>query len=154
MSNVVPWTCRIPKQINKDRSKLEERRSISFRNLTLPPPEAAGVQQLHRMQALHINWSLGLSSRMWDWLGGQLPGLPTGMLKRKVAKRVEYLEVDDALIEKHGGVGELSVEEVKLACVERGIDILSRSEKDIRADLAAWIESTGQAPYERLMLTR
>lgn len=154
LSNVVPWTCRIPKQIQMDRKKLEERRSISFRNLTLPPPQEAGVEQLHRMQALHINWSLGLSSQMWDWLGGQLPGLPTGMLKRKVARRIDYLKVDDALIARHGGVGELSTEEVKMACVERGIDVLDRGEKEIRHDLKAWVESSKQSSYEKLMLTR
>lgn len=154
LSNVVPWTCRIPKQIQMDRKKLEERRSISFRNLTLPPVEEAGVEQLHRMQALHINWSLGLSSRLWDWLGGQLPGLPTSLLKRKVKRRIEYLKVDDALIAKYGGVRELSLEEVKLACVERGLDVLDRGEREIRGDLEAWIKSSKQVPYERLMLLR
>jgi len=154
LSNVVPWTCRIPKQIQMDRKKLEERRSISFRNLTLPPVEEAGVEKLHRMQALHINWSLGLSSRAWDWIGGQLPGLPTSMLRRKVSRRIEYLKVDDALIQKYGGVGELSEEEVKMACVERGIDVLERGDKEMRSDLKAWIESAKKVPYERLMLLR
>lgn len=93
VSNVVPWTCRIPKQIDKDRRILEQRRAISFRNLTIPARTEAEEAKMKRMMALHISWSLGLSSRMWDWLGGQLPGLPTRILVRRVAKRIEYREL-------------------------------------------------------------
>jgi len=154
LSNVVPWTCRIPRQINSDRQKLEKRRSISFRNLTLPPPTEAGVQNLKRMQLLHISWSLGLSSRAWDLLGGQYPGLPTFMLRRKAVKRVEYLSLDDGLILKDGGVGQMEIEEVRMACVERGIDAMGRNDKDLRGDLISWLKSAKQVPYEHLLLTR
>lgn len=154
LSNVVPWTCRIPKQVAGDRRKLEERRAISFRNLTVPPPSSPGVENLERMQLLHISWSLGLSSRLWDWIGGQLPGLPTGLLRSKVAKRVEYLEVDDGLIWMYGGVEEMTAEEVKMACVERGINVLERGEKELRGELKGWLESRESVPTERLLLTR
>lgn len=154
ISNIVPWTCRIPKQIESDRKKLEERRSISFRNLTVAPPSVAGVEQLVRQQLIHISWSLGLSSRLWDWLGGQYPGLPTGILRRKVGRRVQYLKMDDQLIRKCGGVRDMEKEEVRMACVERGINVLGRSEGDVRRDLAAWLKSTETVPVERLLLTR
>lgn len=112
------------------------------------------MDNLERMQLLHISWSLGLSSRMWDWLGGQLPGLPTAILRGKVAKRVEYLEADDNLIWMYGGVEEMSSEEVKMAAVERGVDVLERKEGEVREDLQAWLDSREKVPVEKLLLTR
>jgi hypothetical protein len=154
LSNIVPWTCRIPKQIQSDRKKLEERRRISFRNLTLPPPQEKGVQGLERMQLLHISWSLGLSSSVWDWLGGKLPGLPTFLLRRKVGRRVEYLGMDDKLIGEGGGMEKMNIEECRMACVERGIDVMGRSDQNIREDLNIWLGSREKASVEHLLLTR
>jgi len=154
LSNIVPWTCRIPKQIQSDRKKLEERRRVSFRNLTLPPPQEKGVQGLERMQLLHISWSLGLSSSVWDWLGGKLPGLPTFLLRRKVGRRVEYLRMDDKLIGEGGGVEKMNIEECRMACVERGIDVMGRSDQNIREDLNVWLRSREKASVEHLLLTR
>jgi len=167
VSNIVPWTCRIPRQIERDRRKLEMRRGVSFRNLTLPPPTTAAartvtddggagmeMEELKRMQLLHISWSLGLSSSAWDYLGGRLPGLPTWNLRRKVSRRVEYLGMDDGLIKKGGGVGLLEEEELRMACVERGIDVLDRSDEMLRGDLDDWLKSTEKVSIEHLLLTR
>ncbi|KAL3426271.1 hypothetical protein PVAG01_03063 [Phlyctema vagabunda] len=154
LTGVVPWTCRIPKQIDGDRRKLETRRRISFRNLTAPPPRENGVDELERMQLLHISWSLGLSSSMWDWLGGQYPGLPTWVLRRKVAARVNYLDLDDRLLGKPENVKHMDTEEVSMALVERGIDVLGKDDKSLRSDLASWLKSRQKAPVERLLLTR
>lgn len=153
-SNIVPWTCRIPKQILKDRQTLEKRRAISFTNLTVPPPETPGTEFLVRQQLIHISWSLGLSSSMWDWLGGQYPGLPTSLLRRRVERRTHYLEIDDELIRKDGGVGEMSEEEVQMACVQRGIDVVGRPDNDMRDDLESWLSSSEKIPIEHLLLTK
>jgi len=154
LTGVVPWTCRIPKQVATDRRKLEQRRAISFRNLTAQPPKEKGVDGLERMQLLHISWSLGLSSSAWDWLGGQLPGLPTALLRRKVGRRVQYLELDDGLIERWGGVARMEMEEVRMALVERGVDVLEKRDGQLRAALDAWFRSREKAPVEMLLLTR
>jgi hypothetical protein len=155
VTSVVPYTCRIPKQIESDRKTLEKRRAISFRNLTAPLPEKnAGVADLQRMQVLHISWSLGLSSSVWDWLGGQYPGLPTPLLRRKVRRRVEYLELDDKLIERDGGVDKMDIEEVKMALVERGVDVLGSSETQLKAALKAWLRARKESSIIRLLLTR
>ena len=129
LSNVVPWTCRIPKQIDGERRKLEQRRSVSSSNLQFgpdgPPKQLAGFG---RMELLHLDWSLGLSSSMWDWIfPGRLPGLPTSVVRRRVQDRLKYLTMDDALIEKAGGVRGMDEEEVRMACVERGINVLTTS---------------------------
>lgn len=83
-----------------------------------------------------------------------MPGLPDSILRRKVVKRVQYLELDDGLIRKDGGVGEMDVEEVRMALVERGIDILGKDEPQLKADLNAWLGSREKVPAERLFLTR
>jgi hypothetical protein len=155
VTSVVPYTCRIPKQIESDRKTLEKRRAISFRNLTAALPEnSAGVDELGRMQLLHISWSLGLSSSAWDWLGGRLPGLPTPFLRRKVRRRVQYLDWDDKLIKRDGGVEGMSVEEVRMALVERGVDILQKSEPKLRGALKAWLRARDEVSILRLLLTR
>ncbi|KAH8661460.1 hypothetical protein BGZ60DRAFT_380939 [Tricladium varicosporioides] len=161
LSNIVPWTCRIPRQINSDRQKLEDRRRISFRNLTTTPPMVSDIKGLERQQLIHISWSLGLSSSVWDWLGGQYPGLPNAVLRRRVRRHVEYLEMDDALLMGRKGnqkgmerLKELDVEEVRMALVERGMDVLGKSEKVLRGDLEAWLRSREKAPVIRLLLTR
>ena len=150
ISSIVPWTCRIPKQVESDRRKLEQRRSASFRELTTEPPTEAGVEKLGRTQLMHINKSLGLSSGMWDWVGG----LPTGILRRKVTRRVEYLELDDGLIRKAGGTKDMKFEEVQMALVERGVDVLSKGEAQLKGHLNAWLLSREKVPVEKLLLTR
>jgi len=150
LSNVVPFTCRIPKQVESDRRKLEQRRSTSFRNLTIEPPTAEGIQELGRTQLLHISWSLGLSSRVWDWIGG----LPTELLRKKVERRLHYLELDDGLIRKAGGVREMTSQEVKMALVERGVDVLGKEDPQLKGDLDAWLKSREKVSAERLLLTR
>jgi len=150
LSGVVPWTCRIPKQIESDRKKLEQRRSASFRELTTVPPTQAGVQHLKKTQLLHISRSLGLRSGIWDWVGG----LPIALLRRDVSRRIEYLALDDALVRKAGGIKDMDVEEVKMALVERGVDVLGKGEAQLKGDLNAWLLSREKAPAEKLLLTR
>ena len=100
---------------------------------------------------MHISWSLGLSSRIWDWADALLTD---GLLRRKVRRRLEYLGIDDRLIRRWGGVKEMVSEEVRMACVERGIDILGRNEGDCRRDLGLWLRCVDVVPTERLLLTR
>jgi hypothetical protein len=155
LTSVVPYTCRIPKQIESDRKSLEKRRAISFRNLTAPLPESSeGAKSLNRMQLLHTSWSLGLSSSAWDWLGGQLPGLPTPLIRRKVDRRIHYLNLDDKLIARDGGVAKLDIQEVKIALVERGVDVLGQNDERLRRLLEAWLNARKTWPIEKLLLTR
>ena len=152
ISSIVPWTCRIPKQIASDREKVELRRKASFRNLTVHPPTERGVSGLGREQLMHINDSLGLSSSMWDYFDAVLTN---GLLRRKVRRRIEYLGMDDRLIRVYPhGVREMEDEEVKMACVERGIDVVGKSESDVRRGLSAWLKSAEKVPIEKLLLTR
>lgn len=128
---------------------------ISFRNLTMKtPPAGTDAQGLRRMQLLHISWSLGLSSSVWDYIGGRLPGLPNVILRRKVEKRVKYLDMDDKLIRNEGGVKGMLEEELRMACVERGIDVMGRDVHMLRMHLNAWLRSREKVGVETLLLTR
>lgn len=95
-----------------------------------------------------------MSSSAWDYLGGKLPGLPTFILRRKVGRAVEYLGMDDGLIREGGGIGNMEGEELRMACVERGIDVISRPDEALRADLDSWLKSREQVSVEHLLLTR
>lgn len=152
MGSVVPRTCQIPKQVLSTREKAEGRRKASFRELVVPPPEGdEGVVGLKREQLLHIGRSLGLHSTWWpEGLG--LP--PDGLLRARVRKRVEYLEMDDRLIEKDGGVGEMEMEEVRLALEERGLDVLGKSDEQLKMLLRSWLWARKKRFVPTLFLTR
>ena len=147
----MPYTCRVPSQIESDREKVEVRRKASFRDLT-----AAFVpgKELEREQLLHISSSLGLSTKMWDYIGGNQPGPPSALLKGRVARRVEYLQTDDRLIRRDGVLNELEAEEVAIACTDRGIDVVGHSEEHMREMLGKWMAASKTTPVERLLLTR
>lgn len=136
-SGVVPWTCRIPKQIDGDRRKLEERSARSHERYKdkwpLEPYSTLvkDIEKLDEWKLRHINSKLGLSSSLWESFGGP----PISLLKYRVRKRMEYLEMDNDLIRKAGGFGGLSKEELKMACVERGVDVTTHSEAQMRTIL-------------------
>jgi LETM1-like protein len=152
VSGAVPWTCRVPKHIHKDRVKLEKRREESFRKLTDPPPTVAdaSLESLSRKQLLHISKSLGLHSGFWPEIIG-LP--PKALLRWRIRKRVFYLELDDYLIGRDGGVRAMSLEEVRMALVERGVDILGKTEH-LRSLLRSWLRARSTTPVTTLCLTR
>ncbi|TQS37376.1 hypothetical protein Golomagni_02151 [Golovinomyces magnicellulatus] len=150
IGNIVPLTCRIPAQITKERKKLEERRRKIFEQSAPFKPTEGGHVSLGPKSLAKINASLGLSSQLWKFIGGP----PLLILKRRVKKRLEYLRLDDELIESAGGVHKMCTEEVKMALVERGIDVLGRDESLLRDDLKSWLVSRKKFAQEKLILTR
>ena len=159
---IVPYTCRIPKQIRKSREKLEERRSLSFRGVLggVPTAQRSGtnedvrsLDELDSVQISHISRSLGLYFNFWERLGAVWP--PQMLLKRRLRKRLQYLELDDALLRRDGGISLLKGdEEIRLAAEDRGIDILNRSTKQIHELLAAWETQSGRGKTLSMLLSR
>ncbi|RKF81059.1 putative letm1-like protein [Golovinomyces cichoracearum] len=150
IGNIVPLTCRIPAQITKERKKLEERRrKIIEPSASFKSTEGSPVSLEPKILA-QINTSLGLSSQFWNFFGGP----PHLILKRRVKKRLEYLRLDDELLEVAGGVHKMCTEEVKMALVERGIDVLGRDESLLRDDLKSWLGSRKKVAQEKLILSR
>lgn len=81
--------------------------------------------------------SLGLYPALWDrWIP---TAIPSSLVRRRVCTRLAELEVDDFAIERDGGVGKMEVREVRMACEERGIDILGKEEGNLRRSLEQWM---------------
>lgn len=66
------------------------------------------------------------------------------MVRKRVYGRLRELELDDFAIERDGGVGMMEGEEVRMACEERGIDILGKGEMDLRGLLKQRIGRRGK----------
>lgn len=134
---ITPFTCRVPKQIEKTRSRLASRKREAMRvhqartvgSVTPPAPgseeelqilatdftsgewiESASSEEILRACAV-----LGLAKTHTRW-GGFVPFLYRPRLWRYAA----YLGVDDELIRRGGGVQALDAIEVSIAVRERG----------------------------------
>lgn len=148
---VVPIPCRIPSQVRKELESLERRRRERIRSLgmvyALPdtrPQPAAGktsestvleIKQLNVPTLQKLSAQLSAHSAIWDLLHLDPP---TSLLRWSVGRHLQYLDVDDAMIRRDGGVTALNAEEVRLACIERGFDTLGKTEKNLRRALAEW----------------
>ncbi|KAI9798573.1 MAG: hypothetical protein M1833_004710 [Piccolia ochrophora] len=151
-SNIAPFTCRIPNQVAGDREALEERRRRGFRELTAAPPaEPVRLEHLDRDQLLHVSRSLDLHSKLWPD-GLRLP--PVGSLRRWIKRHVEYVKTDDMLIGRDGGVDEMQLEELRIALVERGVDVVGRSEGQLKSTLRHWLAASSKTSTLKLLLTR
>ena len=158
--NRVPGTCRIPKQVMGMREKSEGRRRVSFRAGVEEPKEIVGkvegevegggkwriterasvqevLKNLEPQQLMHLSCVLNQHSGIWEKV--QLMP-PAGLIRRAVAARMQYIALDDFLLVEAGGPGGLSSDEVMIACDERGIDVLGKSEEKLRAELQGWIK--------------
>lgn len=171
LSDVVPRTCKIPRQVAAARERAERRRSVSFRSAALGAPGAASVSAaaragaeagggrspaeevagLGREQVLHVGRSLGLFGRWWDRVG---LGPPGGLVRGRVRRWVEYLDLDDLLIRRDGGVEAMEVEEVRFALEERGLDVLGKNDGQLKGLLKSWLRERERVPVMRLLLTR
>ncbi|KAH8668893.1 hypothetical protein BX600DRAFT_510947 [Xylariales sp. PMI_506] len=130
---LTPYTCRIPKQIEKLRAKAQERRAASLRSLQYIADPAA----LDKVTPGHIVRTLGLGSSIWDKAGMDHP-FATSMAARAVRRIVD----DDNMISNGGGVKNLEPEEVVLACEDRAMDVRHQDVNVLRAKLGDWIATT------------
>ena len=94
------------------------------------------LRQLRDDQLLHLSSTLGVHNRLWDRL--QLPP-PSALLRRGLAKKLQYITTDDILLLQCGGVSKLVSDEVMVAAEERGLDVLGRKETALREQLAWWL---------------
>lgn len=160
MTGVVPEACRVPAQVKKELEKAERRRRERERRLALDAPrlihadrqlgvgqsasnysthprilDVEEVKKLDLFRLLAVSGRLDAHSGIWDRL---FVRPPKALLRWSVERRLKYLKKDDSLIERDGGYQGLGREELQRACVERGIDVLGKSEADLRRSLAMW----------------
>lgn len=136
---VVPYTCRIPKQVYSGLQQAEQRRNLAFQELesqyphgVLSPRITPAIARKHVLRSLH------LPGTMWDKLGF----MPPGMWQIKGKLRMAFLEGDDKNLIEDGGPMGLETEELRIACAERGIDVLGKSETEMRSWLGDWLRLT------------
>jgi len=134
---LVPYPCRIPSQIFHSQQRAERRRRLAFDQLEAKYSEGPLDANLSKLSARnHVLRSLHMSGDPWEWIGGYVP---PGLWQIKGRLRMAFLEGDDKNMVHDGGPMGLSNEEVRLACVDRGINILDRSETELRGCLGDWL---------------
>lgn len=158
IDGLVPYPCRIPSQAFHAQERAEARRKRTFEQLDAKAPEGVlsanlpiSVARTHALRSLYV------SGDLWE----RLHFLPPGMWQVKGTLKMMFLEGDDQNIIRDGGVTGLIHDEVKLACQDRGIDILGKSETDLRGKLGDWLRLTAAEDIEErrkritvLLLTR
>ncbi|KAJ4384689.1 hypothetical protein N0V86_000290 [Didymella sp. IMI 355093] len=99
------------------------------------PPEASNDLSLFHL--LLLSARLDCHPRLMDklWIRP-----PKWLLQRNVNNTLAYLTKDDELIRRDGGSQKLDKTELLRACVERGIDVLGKSEQEQRRNLAQWYD--------------
>ncbi|KAK8035718.1 hypothetical protein PG991_001791 [Apiospora marii] len=140
---LTPLTCRIPKQIEKLRAKMQARREASRKLL-----RHVDASALERLAPGHI---------LVDKVGVDPP-----FARVRADRAVRRLVADDFSIRDGGGVDGLVGEEVVMACEDRGMDVTVAGEQsvaELRKKLAEWIQETttkdeaeGEAAVRRILM--
>ncbi len=139
--HVVPYPCRIPKQVDKLQRLAEERRATAFLSYAKASSSASSASASEIDPTPLIARSLNILPSVVDRLG--LLGLARGAVHR----RLRLLATDDALLRQAGGAAALVPDEVVLACAERGLDVRGHSvEGELRPRLATWLALTAPEP--------
>lgn len=133
---LAPYTCRIPRQVDK----LQRRSEIRRRRLALESTWGETARVGSPAAVARIARSLGLISAAWDLLA-----LPDGALallaRRRVRGHVAFLEEDSVLLERAGGTWVLEDDEVRLACEDRGLDVVGVPDWVLRPRLESWVKA-------------
>ena len=133
-----PLTCRIPKQVQSllrkaESSRREARALPSVQNYLSshnPTSKPLPVDALATILSVRSSWTLPLPF----------------LLASKVQRRLKFLSLDDALLIQAGGQGALVGEEVVLACVDRGIEVVGRDvDSELRVALGRWLARVAEA---------
>ncbi|KAK4242921.1 hypothetical protein C8A03DRAFT_28922 [Achaetomium macrosporum] len=125
LPRAVPLPCRIPRQVERLekedwRWREEGRREVANKGEGEVPVTAVAK-------------ILGFPVRWWT---------PGSVVRSRVERRLRFLEEDDELLVRAGGAGALVPEEVRLACADRGIEVLGRGAEELRAALGRWLRLT------------
>lgn len=164
-SRVTPLTCRVPKQLEKERQARIERKKEAVRIAEMSSAVEADLKEWNAIALLKAEpdresesvrgvmcscAALGLakSHRVPSYVPGFMEKMAVnGVYVSRLKRYKEYLAVDDALIKEYGGVRGLSPEELRIAVDERGgVDVAmevvkeDEKEKTMRRWLQRWID--------------
>jgi hypothetical protein len=116
----------------RPETKVGKQGGIPMADAIVPPDAAVDLGLFH---LLLLSARLDCHPRVLDKLS-LTP--PKQWLQRSVGKKLAYLAQDDELIRRDGGVPALNQQELLRACVDRGIDVLGKSEAEQRKLLGLW----------------
>lgn len=143
VTGLIPRTAWIPKQVLLARTKIEKRREESFRRGTMEEGKPLSVIAKQKdagglapSQILHLSRALALHSTLWETLWDRPP---QWIARGKVGHAIQYLAADDYAINRDGGIKAMSDEEVKMACGERGMDVLKFDIATLRERLESYL---------------
>ncbi|KAM5465032.1 hypothetical protein MauCBS54593_006665 [Microsporum audouinii] len=155
-NRVTPMTCRMPKQLVKERGKRTIYKDAALQGISAKeqallapssPRQIKDVSELSTDEVLRSCVVFGLRKRHDLPVPGFVQTLLVDQVYRPRLRRwMEYLAADDKLISSAGGVKKMVAEEVRLAIDERGgVDVGmglegAESEKIERKWLAKWVE--------------
>ncbi|KAK2799886.1 hypothetical protein FQN51_006487 [Onygenales sp. PD_10] len=180
---VTPLTCRVPRQVEKERIKRIEAKERAVRAAELDNNNYNNSKAVGKTAAAIANLDMLINARsipnkfdinaivnkarasgvlracaVFGLGRHELRVSLPGFLREEVVNQVyrprlrrwmRYLEVDDYLIVRGGGVEEMSAEEVRVAVEERGgVDVsiglgVEKAEKVERKWLAEWLDGRG-----------
>lgn len=140
LPRMVPYTCRIPRQVAKLERGHDEGRRGEVERLAGGVTTTAGTEEMM------------VVARMPGWarvVGRMVPGL----VRSRAMKRVREVMADDEALRPEGAVEALVGEEVKLAAMERGLLVGRVAEDVLRARLRAWVDCSAdeRACFELLL---
>lgn len=159
LPRAVPGPCRIPRQVEGllrgvERGRGEARTLAAAQVAGDKEGGGAGREEGVGLGEREVARILGLSAKAWT------PGF---LVRKRVAERLGYLREDDALLIEAGGAKGLVDEEVRLACADRGVDVLGREVEELRSVLGRWLRLTNarrlgeegrEKAVTRLLLTK
>lgn len=162
-ARVTPLTCRVPKQLEKERKAKMERKKEAVRVAELSSSsdlKEANAMALLKSEPETVRGVMCSCAALGLAKSHRLPGYVPGFMEEMFVNSVyapklkrwrEYVAVDDALIWEHGGVRGLSADEVRIAVDERGgvdvgLDVVKEDEKEktMRKWLQKWVEGSGK----------
>jgi len=143
LTGVVPKTLWIPKQVDGVRAAAERRRRETKKVVGVNVDGPVGWSEIQALplgkrqdMIRYLGKALEVYPRLWDRVLGDVP---VALIGGRVEKRIKAIEVDDVALERDGGAGGLVEEEVRIACVERGLDTLGLEEGKVRGELFRWL---------------
>ncbi|PYH63889.1 uncharacterized protein BO88DRAFT_447381 [Aspergillus vadensis CBS 113365] len=129
---ITPLTCRIPRQLEKEREKRAraKREALVVGTGSVTPPGVGSAEEMGVLKRMvSREWIEGAGPgevmRACAVLGlarsYERPGWLVGVVYRgRLRRYAEYLACDDELIRRGGGVAGMEAEEVRIAVEERG----------------------------------
>lgn len=144
LTPLIPYNCRIPRQIEKQLAKRQRQRQEARRWLHRTKKLASFVDLQEAEYAKRSEAASDLKRFLFDGLNAGSAISYRLFGQRGISERLDYLMHDTAalFLPKLGPgqiVNGLSDEEVRIAAEERGIDVLGRSSEQVRRDFLLWL---------------